>query len=128
MKNIIGKQPPNWKTLEKEFGVKWGSICVTYGDKVYSSHPLSPDLVVHEFTHVQQQGKNPKKWWARYIKDQDFRLEQETEAYKNQIRFLKRNVKDRNLFFNMRRKLAGDLSGSMYGNCISFARAMEILK
>ena len=125
IKFIVGKKPPNWNTLEKEFRVKWENIVVTYGQCVYSEKPLSPDLIVHETIHTKQQGDTPDIWWERYIKDPIFRLEQELEAYIAQVKYVKKNIKDRNQRFRFIYQLAQDLSGSMYGNCISFNEAYK---
>jgi len=119
---IIGEKPPNWSILEDKFGVKWGNVVVTYGNKVYSSSKITPDLVVHESIHVKQQGAIPT-WWEQYLEDPTFRLEQELEAYKEQVKWGKKNIKDRNKQFRFVSKLAQDLSGSMYGNCIGFNEA-----
>ena len=36
IKFIVGEKPPNWKLLEKTFGVEWGKVSVTYGNCIYS--------------------------------------------------------------------------------------------
>lgn len=126
-KFIVGEKPPNWEILEKKFKVKWENVVVTYGDCVYSAKQIPPDLVVHESVHVRQQGDNPKEWWDKYLKDKEFRLNQELEAYKEQTIYIRKKVKDRNLQYRCIHKLASDLSGEMYGKCISFHEAYKIL-
>lgn len=123
----IGEKPPNWEILEKAFGVKWGNICVTYGNHIYSSKIISPNVVEHEKVHIKQQGNNPDKWWDKYIKDSKFRLEQEKEAYREQVKYIKCNSKDRNLIHKVCVSLVNDLSGKMYGECISFSDAYNCL-
>ena len=127
MLKTSNERPPNWDKLVELFGVEWGAVVVTYGDTCYCEKPLSADLEVHESVHMKQQ-KNPKKWWKRYYKDLDFRIEQETEAYREQFKFIKRNTKDRNLLFRANDKLALDLSGKIYGNCIDYKTAFNLIR
>ena len=121
---LSNAKPPNWDKLVELFGVEWGGVVVTYGDTCYSAGPISQDLIVHETVHMGQQ-RRPKKWWKRYYKDPTFRVEQETEAYQAQYQYLKSVVKDRNLLFKIHDKLACDLSGKVYGNCINYATAFK---
>ena len=119
-------QPPNWDKLVSLFGVEWGKTVVTYGDTCYCKDKLSLDLEVHESIHCIQQ-TNPEKWWERYYIDPAFRLNQELEAYKEQYRFMRKAIKDRNVLFIFRAKIAGDLSGKMYGNIIKFDEAYKLI-
>jgi len=127
MIKMSNEKPPNWNKLVKLFGVEWGTVVVTWGDTYYCAVPLSTDVVVHESVHMRQQ-INPKKWWKRYYKDVDFRIEQETEAYREQFKFVRRNTKDRNVIFKVQDQLARDLSGKMYGNCMDYITAFNIIK
>ena len=124
---IVGQKPPNWDLLVKTFKVKWEETVVTYGNNIYSSKPLPKDLQAHETIHVQQQSENTEEWWDKYIKDPEFRLSQEIEAYRGQMKYIKGCVKDRNIIDKARTKLAGVLSSAMYGECITFTRAYQQL-
>ncbi len=42
MKVCLSK-PPNWDKLVELFGVKWGTVVVTYGENVYCANGLSPN-------------------------------------------------------------------------------------
>jgi len=120
------EKPPNWDKLVKLFGVEWGPVVVTWGDTCYCANEVRPDLLVHETVHMHQQ-KNPKKWWKRYYKDVQFRVEQETEAYRAQYKYMKRQIKDRNALFRYGDRLARDLSGSTYGKCIDYQTAYRLI-
>ncbi len=124
---IIGKKPPNWNLLEKTFGVDWENTVVTYGNKIYSSRPIPPDLEAHEKVHVKQQGIHPIRWWNKYIKDPEFRLSQEIESYKAQIKYIRLHSSDRNYIHKLYMRLVADLSSKMYGNCISYTDAYNYL-
>lgn len=120
------EKPPNWETLEKKFGVKWGAVAVTYGDTVYARDPIRDDLKAHEAIHVGQQLEYPggiEAWWKRYLEDPAFRVEQEIEAYREQLKFVRRHVPDRNKAFRIHDQLARDLSGPTYGHAIPYQTA-----
>ena len=123
---ISHEKPPNWDKLVEQFGAKWGETVVTYGDTCYCMFPPSRDLEVHELVHTEQQ-KDPVAWWNRYYIDPKFRFDQELEAYKGQYMFLKKVVKDRNLLLRQRDRLARDLSGPMYCNCVKFDEAFRLI-
>lgn len=92
---------------------------------------LTPDLIVHEETHGEQQDMHPdvaKIWWERYLHDPEFRVEQEAEAYGAQYRFICRQKKDRNARTRWLNTLANALSGPMYGNVCSYAEAIEKIR
>lgn len=125
------QKPPNWNKLEELFGADWKDAVVTYGDTVYSSRPISPDLEAHEAVHIRQQagdyGLNAEHWWRRYYTDPAFRLEQEIEAYQAQYDYMKKHCNNRNLLFKMRDKLARDLSGTVYGKCCDYVSAFCVI-
>ncbi len=125
---VFGKKPPNWDILEKKFGVKWELTAVAYGNNIYAEKSIPEEIIVHELTHVKQQGKNPKRWWDKYIKDPKFRSEQELEAHKVQLNYIKKLTKDRNSIVKSRTVLAKRCSSTMYGECISFAEAYKYLQ
>lgn len=122
--NISHEKPKNWQMLVERFGAVWGKTVVTYGDTCHCAKPLSEDLMVHEAVHVRQQ-KNPDEWWARYMMDPVFRVEQEVEAYKEQMDYFRRVLKDRNQLFRIQDKLARDLCGPLYGRAISYDEAFR---
>lgn len=131
---ISKEKPKIYDLLHDKFGVEWeDGIAITYGNVVYSKNDLRPDLKVHEQVHIDQQtfpGMSPELWWKRYIDDSEFRLKQEVEAYREQVKFFQRNVglMSRNNRRHWISQLAKDLSGSMYGNVISYEKALLLIK
>ncbi len=126
---VSNQIPAVYQKCHEVFGVEWDDgIVITYGDTVYSKFPISPDLKVHEVTHVIQQREMGKDvWWKKYFEDVEFRLSQEKEAYINQSKWIKNNVKDRNERFRRLNKIANDLSSFVYGNIISKSEANKLL-
>lgn len=124
------KIPPVYQQCKKQFGVSWDKgIVMTYGDTVYSKfgENLSDDLIAHEATHVKQQTAMGKElWWDKYFADKKFRLSQEIEAYKNQMKFARLNYQKKHIDW-LYNKLCEDMS-RIYGGMCTFEEAQEILK
>lgn len=114
----------------EQFGVDfYNGIIFTVGDTIYSNQPLSYSLEAHEYTHVLQQTSiGYKKWWKQYFKNEEFRLIQETEAYRNQYKFIEKTTKDRNKRFKYLNQIAKELSSPMYGSIISYKEAIKLIK
>ena len=119
--------PPIYEKCHEAFGVNWDDgIVITYGDTVYSKYDLSPDLIVHEGVHVEQQKvMGPEKWWEMYLEHKEFRLLEEVDAYSAQIKFIKSNVKDRNEAFRYCHKIWQDMA-RMYGSMCSYSEAKKL--
>ncbi|HHD81536.1 MAG TPA: hypothetical protein ENK99_08155 [Campylobacterales bacterium] len=120
---------PLLEKVVKKFNIsdkKLKDIVFTYGNTIYTRQPLSYGLITHETTHILQQQKNKDEWWGRYLIDNQFRLEQEIEAYQRQLQTYKNN--DIGLYKIMLSKIADDLSGGMYGDIITREKAIEALE
>lgn len=114
--------PKIFNECNKHFGVVWGNgLIITYGDTVHCDREIPMDLWAHELTHISQQTSfGVKKWWKEYFKNPEFRIRQESEAYRNQVNYLKKNLKDKNQLFRAIVNIRQQLSGPMYGNAISY--------
>lgn len=127
--NSTGKPPNNLcKRCEDRFGVDWNKgLIITYGDTIYCKSKLTPDLMVHESTHVRQQTEMGKDtWWEKYFTDDKFRLEQEVEAYQNQWNYIKENYNR-----HSRKTLYKHIIDSMvkmYGNMCTEEEAINLIK
>lgn len=106
----------------------------TYADIIYNpaNVPISDHLMEHEKTHSKQHQHNEtiaKLWWERYLRDKEFRVEEEVEAYGAQYLYICQNViKDRNQRFKVLNDLANMLSGPMYGNIIGTFEAIRKIR
>lgn len=95
------------------------------GDSIYTNYPLTPDLLVHELVHLRQQEEHGLIEWVHdFLYDPEFRLRQELEAYKEQLK----SIKDRNHRNKVRIESAQKLSSGLYGNIISTADAFQLMK
>lgn len=122
---IAIERPPIWDEAQKVFEISDRAV-FTYGDTLYNpaNGHIDEHLMVHEETHMRQQGEDPHGWWLRYMASPDFRLYQELEAYHNQyVSFCKKN-RDRNQQNAFLYALARDLSSSLYKLSIGIHSAM----
>ena len=125
-KGIYEKAKEKWDRVDFENGTTF-----TVGTTIHCKFDIPDHLVEHETHHVIQQTEYKggyKKWWDRYFKDDKFRLEQEIECYRKQYKFIVRNCKDRNDIARYLNGFSSDLSGSLYGNLVSFPEAFKLIK
>jgi len=127
---IVYAYPPNYTDILERFGELEKTVVFTYGDTIYSpmTQEIPHNLGVHETVHMHQQGDDPEGWWDRYLRDDEFRLSQEVEAYYTQYEFVKQEIKDRNLLTRFLMKIAADLSGPMYGNIVTHRQAFLMIR
>lgn len=127
---FLHEKPEIYNSLKEKFDIDWDSgVIITYGNKVYSKYELSPLKKIHELTHVRQQlAYGVQKWWNEYVENTKFRLEQELEAYRNEIAGLFNRTKDREFRHRYVAQCAKDLSSGMYGNVIEFMNAKQLLR
>ena len=127
---IIKAYPPNYKEIKKVFKDLPDSAIFTYGSVIYApNNDLNPILMRHEEIHSQQQKEmGVEKWWDRYLRDANFRLSQEVEAFQQEYRLAKKLIKDRNSLARLLFSMAKNLSAPMYGKIISYQQAFEAIK
>lgn len=122
--------PPNIELIKKVFPIKSNTI-FTYGDTIFIQNikfeTIPQDLLAHEKIHIYQQGDNPDAWWDQYLKDINFRLNQEAEAYREQYKFYCRAIKDRTRRFKFLGTLANDFSGPLYGKMLTYFEAVDVI-
>ena len=130
---IVNDFPPNISQIKQAFDIEGkNSIVFTYGDILYvpSGHKTLPQhLMVHEETHSKQQREygSIDSWWGNYIRDPNFRLLQELEAYRNQYKHIC-ETEVRQQRRSLLTILARDLSGPIYGYVITFEKAKELIQ
>ena len=127
---LLSKQiPPIYETLRDKFGVDWDSgLIIAFDGRIHSKETPQPQKIIHEEVHLKRQNKiGNEVWWKLYIENEKFRLDEEILAYMAEAKFLKKNIKDRELLFHLKRELAYNMSNEMYGNIISLREALSIL-
>lgn len=122
--------PPDhiYKECVRRFGVSFekGTVFTYYPNIHAYKADMSDDLYIHELTHIAQQKEiGVEVWWEKYLSDEQFRLEQEIEAYQNQWVFARENY-HRAYRKMLRKHIIDNLSGKMYGNIISKQEAEKL--
>lgn len=123
---IVEVFPPNINEINNALGDCSKSKPVyCYGSTIYNPYKrvITPDVEIHEQVHSRQQGQFPEIWWEQYFVDKEFRLNQEIEAYGTQYDYVLKHIEQGKLRRWMLEKLSMELSGSAYGNLISYAKA-----
>ena len=146
---VSTEKPPVWDAICVAFKINPVTAIFTYGDTIYNPNniPLNRHLVEHECVHMKQQkamvikkGNNvgmtekntleqmtPALWWGKFLRDVNFRIDQEARAYGHQYDVICETIKDRNLRARVKQDLARSFSGPLYGNCISQAEAANLI-
>ena len=126
---IVKEYPPNIDKIREKFKLHEGVI-FTYGDTIYNPDGgfIDRALEIHEETHTKQQGNNIEEWWDKYLTDDEFRLSQEVEAYRNKYKKMKSNIKDVNKLNFRLDLIAKDLASEMYGSIVSYEEAKSLIE
>lgn len=128
---IIHGKPPVYEEAQRIFKFPdTQPLAFAWGDKVYvvNNFPMTPDVKVHEETHLRQQKGDPATWWSKYLTDPKFRVDQEIEAYRNQYQYICASVADKNKRYKHLHNIATILSSPLYGKEISYTDAIFHLK
>jgi hypothetical protein len=127
---IIQANPPVYDAIIQAGLILSKDTIFTYGDTIYNPNKveISDHMQVHEQVHSKQQGTDPDAWWGRYLMDSYFRIEQESEAYGMQYKYLCTKFKDRNRQNRILIDLSFILSGPLYGSVIERSVAQGMIK
>lgn len=132
--DIIIANPPIYEEAKKKFDLdSRDGILFTYGATIYNPSNIHVDefLLAHEETHMRQHltyPGGPEAWWKRYLVDDQFRAEQETEAYATQYKTFCAYNADRNYRAVYLHKIAGHLSSGLYAGIMEYSHARSIIK
>jgi len=129
---ISYEKPPIFDAVCNTFQIN-PECYFTYGDTLYnpSRLPIPPEIIAHEKVHMKQQNYNDNDaaiWWGKFLRDRDFRIDQEARAYGRQYEYIKYHVKDKRVTENYLDQLTKSLSGPLYGRCIEFDKARKLIK
>lgn len=126
--DIKHEYPPNIEEIRETLKPDNDAV-FTYGNVIYnpSGAVIGKHLLVHETIHSKQQGEDPAKWWECYLKDPQFRLEQEVEAYVSQYKFVRLTASSK-YAESFLEEIVEYLSGKMYGNIITAPKAKTLIR
>jgi len=124
------KKPPIYKAVCRAFGLYKPSACFTYGDTIYNPEGFNipEEMIEHEKVHMEQQKViKPALWWGKFLREPEFRLDQESKGYARQYDVVCERVKDRNDRNRYLFSYANSLAGPLYGNCTNTSEAMKLI-
>lgn len=132
---VVAERPPNWDEIVVAFPEAAASshVIFAWGDAIYnpSGVPIDRHLMAHEALHGLEQHPReggPAAWWRRYIDDPAFRVEQEVEAYRRQLRSFASWTRDRERVHRYAMQLAGMLASPIYRGAITQMQAYRRIK
>lgn len=101
-----------------------------YGDTIYnpSGKEIPADIHYHEYIHSLQQGDNPDAWWSQYLLDEDFRLDQEIEAYGMQYLFVCKYIDTPAIRKWALDSMSTALSSESYGRLLTYGQASSKIR
>lgn len=121
---IIYDWPPNTDEETK----KMKNVATAYRGNIYCPEgPVRDDIIIHEEVHLRQQGDDYDNWIAKYCSDLDFMIDQEVEAYREQLKFLEK-TKGHSYTLVATVSFAKFLSSEVYGKVISLDEAIKRLQ
>jgi hypothetical protein len=127
---IIEDYPPHYKRWKAKFpNLEESKPLFAWDNHIYNPFKVKvlPDLFVHERKHFEQQGDNPEVWLDKYLTDDNFRLEQEVQAYGSQFAYCKKMLPAK-WYKIVLEACAKSLSGSLYNGIISYHQAETLIR
>lgn len=126
---IVEDYPPNYEEICSVIPAvrTQNGIVFTYGDTIYNpdKEEIEDHLECHEEVHEKQQLEmGVDEWWAEYLVNPKFRLEQELEAYRAQYKMVNKAY-GRGSALELVKSIARDLSGPMYGSILKYKEARK---
>jgi hypothetical protein len=126
---VVEAEPPNIEEIKKVFDVENRPVLFAWNDRIYNPKGvhISEYLMAHEAVHLHRQYGAPRTWWDRYIRDPQFRLEEEIEAHRAEYNSYCEHHKDRNARAVFLHHLATRLSGPLYGDLVDIFTARRAI-
>jgi len=126
---IIVANPPCFDQIKAAFPGATGNVIFTFGQVIYNPRnvPVSKELLAHEQIHGDRQDAYPggwDAWWGRYLKDPQFRLEEELPAHQAQYHARVRRHGPDPKYLQL---VAEALSGPLYGGIIDLKTARHLI-
>ncbi|MES2216651.1 MAG: hypothetical protein V4481_05155 [Patescibacteria group bacterium] len=128
---IVNEKPPIWNECNEAFKLPHG-VVFPYDHVLYNPDGITvpDDLMVHESVHERQQEEmgGSAIWWAKYLQDKNFLIDQEVQAYGAQYKFICGKVKDKNARYKNLHIIADQLSSPLYGSVIAYTDAIRRIR
>lgn len=129
--NVVCALPPMYEEIAAVFPIRGRSIIFTWGWTIYNPDggEITDELLEHERVHAKRQETQggPAGWWAKYLVDPEFRLEEELPAHRAEYRRYEQFHRDRNARARYLQSLAVRLSSPLYGSVLSPSKARTLI-
>jgi len=130
---ISDEKPPIWDEAHKLFTLDDSQTVYTYGDTIYNPGGIGIDIMLleHEKAHFCEQEAHaggPAGWWKQYFADDQFRWDQEFEAFWYQYREFCRQEINRDKRFRYRLHLAKQFIAGSNGIDTGVQQVVTLLK
>lgn len=126
---ILRTYPPNYRQILAAFPeAKAPGVIFCYGDTIHN--PTGPSLtralLAHEAVHGERQvAMGPAQWWDRYIKEPQFRFDEEFPAHVAEFKAFRGNRGTSRA--GHLHQIATRLSGPLYGGIVGYAEANKMI-
>lgn len=131
---IICERPPNFDDIVKVFPMADNpGIIFAYWNTIYnpSGGEIPIPLKKHEAVHCVRQGETEAgtiEWWDKYLKDIEFRYEEELLAHRAEYQSCVDLAPHRNARRKALKHIASKLASPLYGPMVTVKKARMVLK
>ena len=126
---VVNELPPLFDEINAAFNVLGKPVIFAFGDKIFNPEGvhIPQSLIIHEQVHGARQGDDVEGWWRRYIDEPEFRLAEEITAHQFEYLSLIGPNASRHERRGALKSVAKRLSGGLYGDLISPAKAKKAI-
>lgn len=128
---VYGEYPPIFDRIKEVFPLAGKTTIFAFGDKIYvpGADTIDPEILAHERVHCERQLKiGVLEWWAMYLQDKNFRLNEEVLAHRVEYSFLRGLFPGREKRNAILCHVAGKLAHPLYGRMVTMKYAKELVK
>lgn len=130
--NIIIAQPPNFEEIAEVFPIvkQRNNVIFTYGDNIYNPDNMQITRALHEHECVhscRQQLTGAADWWRKYLRDVEFRFDEELLAHRREYAEFSQGKAGRNQRRAALKIIARRLSSPLYGAMVSYGEAKRLI-
>lgn len=123
------EKPPIYEALKQKFGADWDKgLLIAWDGKIHSKEPAQAQKILHESVHLREQSRlGNEAWWRLYLENEDFRFQQELMAYREEARFIRENVDNREAAFKMIREAVHSFCSDLYGFKLDYQEGWKLI-
>lgn len=131
---IINGLPFWFWIVKRQFpSIPLDKVGMTLGDYIYTNDTFGfnhPQKIAHEAVHAGQQHHSRIRaiwWWVKYLRDPEFRFNQELEGYQAEYQWVLKHEKNKQTRWQVLQGMAKNLASEHYGSLIKESLAAEYI-